>query len=172
MRAPITSGVRLLVALNVSYMVHLWPLMLQRLVRFVGNSFFGTQPLIVFQGTDLSGFAGHNLVVRPSLNLAVCPSAACSPPLSAKVPHAIDSSRAVLRRPRFTGVSRHAIAQAITACCLSNVTLNIQATAGHCIAAKSRHNGQQLFGGRPCFLQSNSRQRQTGSNPLPLRATA
>ena len=103
MRAPLTSGVRLLVALNVSYMAHLWPLMLQRLVRFVGNDFFGTQPLFVFQGTDLTGFAGHNLVARPSLNLAVCPSAACSPPMFANVPHAIASSRAVLRR-MLTGV--------------------------------------------------------------------
>ena len=138
LRTPVrlTCSVRLLVALKFSYMAHPWPLMFPRLVRFVSNAFFGTQPLLVFQGTDLSGFAGHNLVAGPSLNLAVCPSAACSPPLFANVPHAIASSRAVLRRPRFTGVSRQAIAQAITAFCLSKVTLNIQATAGSCMAAK------------------------------------
>ena len=48
-RAPVNSSVRLLIALKASYMAHLWPLMLQRLVRFVGNAFFGTQPLIVFK---------------------------------------------------------------------------------------------------------------------------
>ena len=103
---------------------------------FCAASFVG-RALRVLQGTDLTGFAGHNLVARQSLNLAVCPSAACSPPLFANVPHAIASSRAVLRRPRFTGVSRQAIAQTITAYCLSKVTLNIQATA-QCSAANPR----------------------------------
>ena len=172
MRAPLTLGVRLLVALNVSYMAHLWPLMLQRLVRFVGNAFFGTQPLIVFQGTDLSGFAGHNLVARPSLNLAVCPAAACSPALFANVPHAIASSRAVLRRPRFTVVSRQATAQTITAYCLAKVTLNIQATAGHCLQQIRCTMFSRKSKGWLCGSQSNSRHGQSGSNPLPLRVPA
>jgi len=152
-------------------MAHLWPLMLPRLVRSGGNAFFGTQPLIVFQGADLTGFAGHNLVARRSLNLAVCPSAACSPPLFANVPHAIASSRAVLRRPRFTTRSLQANAQTITACCLANVTLNIQATAGHCLQ-QIRCTMFSKSKGRLCGWQSNSRHGQAGSNPLPLRATA
>ena len=167
----LTCGVRLLVPLNVSYMAHPWPLMLPRLVRFVGSAFFGTQPLIVFQGTDLTGFAGHNLAAGRSLNLAVCPAAACSPPLFANVPHAIASSRAVLRRPRFTTRSRQANAQTITAYCLAKVTLNIQATAGHCLQ-QIRCTMFSKSKGRLCGWQSNSRHGQAGSNPLPLRATA
>ena len=133
MRAPLTLGVRLLVAFNVSYMAHPGPLMIPALEHFLGTAFFRTHALVISQGTDLSGFAGHNLVAEPSLNLAVCPAAACSPARLANVPHAIASSRAVLRRPRFTVVSRQATAQTITAYCLAKVTLNIQATAGHCL---------------------------------------
>ena len=114
-------------------MAHPGPLMIRKIRRFVGTAFFGTRSLVISQRTDLSGFAGHNLVASPSLNLAVCPTAACSPPLFANVPHAIASSRAVLRRPRFTIRSLQANAQTITAYCLAKVTLNIQATAGHCL---------------------------------------
>ena len=114
---------------------------------YFGAASFVGRALRVLQSTDLTGFAGHNLAARPSINLAVCPTAACSPPLFANVPHAIASPRAVLRRPRFTRVSRQATAQTITAYCLAKVTLNIQATASSCMAAKWRHNGQQLFGG-------------------------
>ena len=172
MRAPLTLCVRLLVALNVSYMAHLWPLMLQRLVLFVGNAFFGTRSLVISQRTDLPGFAGHNLAARPSLDLAVCPTAACSPPLYANVPHAIASSRAVLRRPRFTTRSLQANAQTITAYCLAKVTLNIQATAGHCLQQFRCTMFSSKSKERLCVSQSNSRQRQAGSNRLPLRATA
>ena len=73
-------------------MAHLWQLMIPRLVSFVGTASFGTRALVISQGINLSGFAGHNLVAKPSLKLAVCPAAACSPPLCAKVPHAIASS--------------------------------------------------------------------------------
>jgi hypothetical protein len=133
---------------------------------FVGRS------LRALQGTDLTGFAGHNLVARPSLNLAVCPAAACSPPLFANVPHAIASSRAVLRRPRFTVVSRQANAQTITAYCLAKVTLNIQATAGHCLQQIRCTMFSSKSKGRLCGSQSNSRHGQAGSKPLPLRASA
>ena len=145
LRTPVrlTCGVRLLVALKVSYMWHLWPLTIQRLTRFFGTASFGTRARVASQGTDLTGFAGHNLVVWRSLNLAVCPAAARSPTLFANRPHATASSRSVLRRPRFTRASRQAIAQTITAYCLAKVTLSIQATASSCMAAKSRHNVQQ-----------------------------
>ena len=169
---PVNFGVRLLVALNISYMAHLGPLMIQRFVRFVGTSSFGTRALVVSQGTDLTGFAGHNLVARPSLNLAVCPLVACSPPLSAKMPHAIASSRAVLRRPRFTIRSLQANAQTITAYCLAKVTLNIQATAGHCLQQIRCTMFSSKSRGRLCGSRSNSRHGQAGSNPLPLRAPA
>ena len=165
-------GVRLLFALNVSYMAHLRPLMIPPLVRLVGPASFGTRALVISQGTNLSGFAGHNLVAKPSLNLAVCPAAACSPPLSAKLPHAIASSRAVLRRPRFTTCSRQANAQTITAYCLAKVTLNIQATAGHCLQQIRCTMFSSKSKGRLCGSQSNSRHGQAGSDPLPLRATA
>ena len=144
-------GVRLLFALNVSYMAHLRPLMIPPLVRLVGTASFGTRALVISQGTDLSGFAGHNLAARPSLNLAVCPSAACSPPLFANVPHAIASSRAVLRRPRFTTRSRQANAQTITAYCLAKVTLNIQATAGHCLRQTRGTMVSNYSGAAMCF---------------------
>ena len=172
MRAPLTLGVRLLVALNVSYMAHPGPLMIPNIGRFNGTAFFGTRSLVISQRTDLSGFAGHNLVARPSLDLAVCPTAACSPPLYANVPHAIASSRAVLRRPRFTTRSRQATAQTITAYCLAKVTLNIQATAGHCLQQIRCTMFSSKSKGRLCVSQSNSRHGQAGSDPLPLRATA
>ena len=150
----LTCSVRLLVALKVSYMAHLGPLMIPTIKRFVGTAFFGTRSLVISQGTDLSGFADHDLVARPSLNLAVCPAAACSPPLCSNVPHAIASSRPVLRRPRFTGVLRQATAQTITAYCLSKVTLNIQATAGH-----------SLQQSRGTMVSSKSRGKLCGSPP-------
>ena len=146
-------------------MAHLWPLMIPQLVRFVGTASFGTRALLVSQGTDLSGFAGHNLVARRSLNLAVCPAAACSPTLFANMQHAIASSRAVLRRPRFTVVSWQATAQTITAYCLAKVTLNIQATAGYCMAAKSRHNVQQQIQGAAMRFAIKFTARASGLKP-------
>ena len=146
--------------------------MIPRLVRFVGTAFFVTRALVISKGTDLSGFAGHNLAARQSLNLAVCPAAACSPPLFANVPHAIASSRAVLRRPRFTTRSLQANAQTITAYCLAKVTLNIQASAGHCLQQSHGTMVSNKSRGRLCGSQSNSRHDQAGSSPLPLRAPA
>ena len=139
---------------------------------YVGATSLVGQAWRVLQSTDLTGFAGHNLAARPSLNLAVCPLAACSPPLLANVPHAIASSRPVLRRPRFTEVSRQATAQTITAYCLCKVTLNIQATAGHCLQQSRGTMVSSKSRGRLCGSQSNSRHGQAGSNPLPLRAPA
>jgi hypothetical protein len=112
----------------------------------VGAASFVDRSLRALQGTDLTGCAGHNLVARPSLNLAVCPSAACSPPLFANVPHAIASSRAVLRRSRLTTRSLQANAQAITAYCLCKGIEH----SSHCRplpAANPLHNVQQQIQG-------------------------
>ena len=73
-------------------------MMIQRFIPFVGTASFDTRALVVSQGTDLTGFAGHNLVTRPSLNLAVCPSAACSSTCGAKVPCAVAVAAPVLRQ--------------------------------------------------------------------------
>src|SRR3990167_6084405 len=113
---------------------------------YVGAASFVGQALRVLQSTDLTGFAGHNLAARPSLNLAVCPTAACSPALFANVPHAIASPRAVLRRPRFTRVSLQATAQTI---CILLVQRHLEHSS-HCRplpAAKSRHNGLRKIQG-------------------------
>ena len=179
LRTPVqlTFGVRLLVALNVSYMAHPGPLMIRKIRRFVGNAFFGTRSLVISQGTDLSGFAGHNLVARPSLNLAVCPAAACSPPLFANVPHAIASSRAFLRRPRFTTRLLQANAQTITAYCLAKVTLNIQATAGHCLQQSHGTMVSNYSGSAMCFANkfaakaSGLKPSSTSRHSLTLRSS-
>ena len=158
-------------------MAHLRPLMIPPLVRLVGTASFGTRALVISQGTDLSGFAGHNLAARPSLNLAVCPSAACSPPLFANVPHAIASSRAVLRRPRFTTRSRQATAQTITAYCLAKVTLNIQATAGHCLQKRHGTMVSNYSGSAMCFANkfaakaSGLNRSSTSRHSLTLRSS-
>ena len=145
-------------------MAHLWPLILQRLVRFFGNSFFITQPFIVFQGTDLTGFAGHNLAARPSLNLAVCPAAACSPPLCANVPHAIASSW-----PSCGGqVHRRLSASHRTS---HHGMLHVQSHVEHSChcrplpAAKSRHNGQQQIQGAAMRFAIKFTARPSGLKP-------
>ncbi|CAH0353071.1 hypothetical protein AQB9606_03047 [Aquabacterium sp. CECT 9606] len=131
---------------------------------YVGAASFVGQAFRVLQSTDLTGFAGHNLAARPSLNLAVCPAAACSPPLFANAPHAIASSRAVLRRPRFTTRSLQANAQTITAYCLAKVTLNIQATAGHCLQQSGGTMAKQLQGAAMRFAIKFTA-RVSGLNP-------
>ena len=120
-------------------MAHLWPLMLQRLVRFVGNAFFGTQPLIVFQGTDLLGFAGHNLVARPSLNLAGRPAAA-------QVHRGLTASHRI---------SHHGMLL---------VQSHVEHSS-HCRplpAAKSRHNGQQQIQGAAMWFAIKFTARASG----------
>lgn len=87
-------------------------------------------------------------------NLAVCPSAACSPRCGAKVPHAIALWLAVLRRPVHCGaVASHrtwypaVMAKGHHCLAFSKITLKLQAISGRCMATNWRHNGRSQFRG-------------------------
>ena len=97
----------------------------------VGAASIVGRALRVLQSKDLTGFAGHVFGGLASFNLAVCPSAACSPQLGAKVPYAIALWLSVLRRPvHYGAVASHrtwhpaVMAKAITAWRFSSFAAN------------------------------------------------
>ena len=116
-------------------------------------AFSGARALRIFQGTDLPGFAGHNLVAWPVQSgclpfgslltavrrqsairhrlVAVRPAAASAPWCRGKPQHM--ASRSHGQRPSLPGVFQSA--------------LKLPAIAGRCMATKSRHNGQQSIQG-------------------------
>jgi hypothetical protein len=117
-----------LVALKLSYMAHPWPLMIQTIKRSISTAFFGTRSLVISQGTDSTGFAVKSLLA--SLHLAVCPSAACSPPLTSKVTLARFQSHV-----KHSSYRCHLLGHKITAQCSP-------ANPGSCCAAFNQIHGK------------------------------
>lgn len=66
-------------------------------------AFFGAHALRILSKSSANGVSGLQSGGLASLHLAVCPSAACSPPCGAKVPHAFALWLSVLRRPVHQG---------------------------------------------------------------------
>ena len=122
-------------------------------MRVCHRRFLFGRSLRALQGTDLTGFAGHNLVARPVQSsclpfgslltkvrrqsairhrlVAVRPAAASALWCRGKPPHM--ASRIHGQRPSLPGVFQSA--------------LKLPAIAGRCMATKSRHNGQQSIQG-------------------------
>ncbi|CAH0354830.1 hypothetical protein AQB9606_03963 [Aquabacterium sp. CECT 9606] len=141
-----------------------------------GAAFCSARALRVFQGTDLTGFAGHNLVARPvqsgclpcgSLlttvrrqsairhrHVAARPSAGSAPWYRGKPQHM--ASRSHGQRPSLPGVFQSSVAAS--------------SHRGPLHGNKLASQWSQSIQGRLCVLQSNSRHGQAGSPPLPLRA--
>ena len=97
MRAPLTCGVRLLVAFN-RQCAEALAIDASVVCSFLGVAFFGTHALRILARPSAKKRGGFSPGGAASLSLAVCPSAACLPPCSAKVPHAIACWLPVLRQ--------------------------------------------------------------------------
>ena len=138
----------------------------------VGAAFFGTRALCALQGTDLTGFAGHDLVAWPvqssclpfgSLLTTVWRRSATRHRLVAGRPAAASAPSA-----KWQATSRlHPAVMATGHHCLafSKVTLKLQAIAGSCMAPKSRHNGRQSIQGAAMRFAIKFTARASGLKP-------
>ena len=159
----------------------------------VGAAFFGVRALRVLQGTDLTGFAGHNLVAWPvqsrrlpfgSLLTKVRRQSAMRHRLVAARPSAV-SAPCCRGKPQHMASRSHGLGHHCLA--FFKVTLKLQTIAGHCMATKWRHNGRQSIQGaamrfaikftaRACGLKPSSTSRpgltgrSTGRLPASLAA--
>ena len=136
-----------------------------------GAAFCSARALCVFQGTDLSGFAGHNLAAWPVQSgclpfgslltkvrrqsairhrlVAVRPAAASALWCRGKPQHRASRSHGLW--PSLPGVFQSA--------------LKLPAIAGRCMATKSRHNGQQSVQGAAMRFAIKFTARASGLNP-------
>ena len=133
---------------------------------FVGRAFH------VFQGTDLTGFAGDNLVAWPvqsgclsfgSLLTTVRRQSATRHRLVAGRPAAASAPSA-----KWQATSRlHPAVMATGHHCLafSKVTLKLRAIAARCMATKSRHNGWLSIQGAAIRFAIKFTARASGLNP-------